>query len=126
MIEKFIYAFFILIGTPLLLTYYDPVNEIGYAPCDSDCSRFAHMREVDETAFDEVAACIPQWGGATVSWDGREYICDDAGADVVIEFNEYHERWVIRIDLVTDLSVYPPNEYPPDNYSLVWEYDVRN
>jgi len=107
---------------PVLLTWYDPaqcVNEFGAVivniNCNHDPFHFADGTAVLESSYGTTAACIPEWLGRDITVIGLgTYRCRDTGGGIVVEWNEYYQQWVIRLDVLS--------HDPIDRNYCLWEW----
>ncbi len=101
---------------PLLATWYDPA--LGGINCQEPCNVFADGTAVTEDSYNVTAACLPQWLGRDIVVVGLgTFKCRDTGGGIVVEWNEYYGRWVIRLDVLA-------HEEISCNYCL-WEWRLN-
>ncbi len=99
----------------VLVTWYDPM--LGGINCQEPCDVFADGTAVTESSYNVTAACIPEWMGRTIVIVGLgAFTCHDTGGGIVIEFNEYYQQYVIRLDVLSHEAI-------GCNYCL-WDWEL--
>lgn len=104
---------------PIITTYYDP--SLGGINCDSDCTTFANMEKVTPDKYGNTAACPGEWLGKTIVIDDKPYVCRDTGGAIGLDYDDYFEMIVVRIDILArsedDICNYCL--YNADNWELI-------
>lgn len=103
---------------PILVTWYDPA--LGGINCDVDCTTLADGLGWDEFDYGRSAACLPTMLGGYVTFGGMTYRCRDTGGGIEVEYDGYWQRWVMRVDIMSDEPI-------DCNYCLYayWQFGYR-
>lgn len=88
-----------LADLPILVTWYNPA--LGGINCNNDCSTLADGTKWNDSHYNNTAACIVRLRGATLHFGDYAVKCRDSGGMVKISWNDYYQRWVMHVDVLS-------------------------